>query len=291
MTVNRFKDVNPTALMIYYISVTAIGMFSMDPVIIALALISSMLCCCLYSRAGRGMHLFAGLMFAVLAVINPLTVHNGVTVLFYLNSRPITLEAAVYGLLAAAMIVAALYRLRSMTADLTSEKLMYIFGRFSPKLSLLLSMTLRYVDLLRHRWRKIQDSQKALGLYKDGNLIDAARGRTRVLSVLITWTLENGMITALSMESRGYGSSRRTSFSIFRFRVSDLFIILFTLAATALTAVGIYSSKFSCYPAVRGELSSPMSVAGYISYAMLSALPIIINTKEAVKWRVLRSAI
>ena len=288
---NRFSEINPIALIIYYISVTAIGMFSMDSVVIALALTSSMLCCCLYSRAGRGAHLFAGLMFVVLAVINPLTVHNGVTVLFYLNSRPITLEATVYGLLAAAMIVAALYRLRSMTADLTGEKLMYIFGRFSPKLSLLLSMTLRYVDLLRHRWRRIQDSQRALGLYKDGNLIDAVRGRMRVLSVLITWTLENGIITALSMESRGWGSSRRTSFSVFRFRVSDLVIILFTLAATAVSAVGKYSSKFSCYPAIHSELSSPLSVAGYISYAMLSALPIIINTKEAIKWRVLRSAI
>ena len=122
-----FNEMNPISIILYYIAVTFITMFSMDPVILSISLSSAILTCCLYSKPGAGAHIFSAVLFIIAAVINPLTVHNGATVLFYLNSRPITMEAAVYGLCAAAMITAALYRLRSLSKDIDGEKLMNIF--------------------------------------------------------------------------------------------------------------------------------------------------------------------
>lgn len=287
----RFNELNPVAVMLYYIAVTVVTMFSMDPVILTISLLSSVLTYCLYSNGGARVHLFSLGLFIVLAVINPLFVHNGATVLFYLNSRPITLEATLYGLSASAMVTATLYRLRSLTHDITGDKLQYIFGRFSPKLALILSMALRYVSLFKHRWHKIQDSQRALGLYRDGNLIDAVRGRLRVLSILITWSLENGIITARSMDARGYGSRRRSSYAIFRFRVYDLIVILLTLALTGAIIAGMLNSGMTYYPVVTADLLSPLSVAGYICCTVLGLLPVIINTKEAIRWQSLTSGI
>ena len=287
----RFDELNPVVIAAYYIAVIFVTMFSMNPIIIAISLLSSVLCCCLYAKTGRKMYLFSLILFLVLTVVNPLISHNGVTVLFYLNSRPITMEATLYGLGAAATVTATLYRLRALTRDFTSDRLLYLFGRISPKLALLTSMALRYVELFKHRWRRIQDSQRALGLYRDGNLIDAVRGRMRVLSILITWSLENGIVTAQSMDARGYGSRRRSFFAIYRFRVVDLILLLLILAFTGVGIAGIMSAKFSYYPAIHAELFSPLSVAGYIGYAILGVLPIIINTKEAIRWRTLRSGI
>ena len=287
----KFNEMNPISILVYYIAVTFVTMFSMDPVILGLSLSSAVLTFCMYSKGNIRVHVFSVILFIIAAVINPLTVHNGATVMFYLNSRPITAEAALYGLCAAAMITAALYRLRSLSHDLTSDKLMYVFGRFSPKLALLLSMALRYVELFKSRWRRIQDSQRALGLYNDGNLIDAVRGRLRVLSILITWSLENGVITAQSMDARGYGSRRRSSFRLFRFRLSDLLFILLTLGLTSLTTVGLCASDFVFYPVIEARLFTPLSTAGCIAFAVLSVLPIIINTEEAIKWRFLKSRI
>lgn len=287
----RFSDLNPIVIFTYYIAVTVITMFSMNPIVIGISLLSSVLCYCLYAGGGLRVHLFSILLFAVLAVINPLTVHNGMTVLFYLNSRPVTLEATLYGVSAAATVTATLYRLRSMTHDLTSDKLMYLFSRFSPKLALLLSMSLRYVSLFKRRWHTVQDSQRALGLYRDGNLIDAAVGRMRVLSILITWSLENGVITAQSMDARGYGSRRRTSFAIFRFCGGDLAALLLTLALAGGGVAAIVATDMTYYPAIRAELFTPLSAVGYAAYAILSVLPIIINTEEAIRWRSLRSGI
>lgn len=285
-----FHDHNPIAVAAFYLCVTAVTMFTMNPIIIAISLFASVINYVLYAKGGIKPHLFSLILFIIMAAINPLVNHNGMTVLFYLNDRPITAEATLYGVTAAGMTVAALYWLRLFTKAMTSDKLLYLFGRLSPKIALILSMAIRYVELLRIRWKKIQASQMALGLYDDGNLIDALRGRARVLSILITWALENGVITAESMDARGYGTGRRTSFRLFRFRLPDFIITALCAAAVTVAVIGLNSTEISWYPTIQMTISEPISIIGYIGFAILTALPIIINTKEAIRWRYLSSA-
>ena len=287
----RFDAYNPLTSAVYYLCVIFITMFSMNPAILAVSLFSSVLTFCLYADGKVRDHVFALFLFLILAVINPLVSHNGATVLFYLNDRPFTLEATLYGVAAAGMVTAALYRLRSFSREMTSDKVIYLTGRLSPKISLLLSMAIRYVALFKQRWHIIRDSQKALGLFHDGNLIDAIRGRVRVLNILITWALEQGIVTAESMEARGYGSRRRTFFALYRITLTDVLLILLTIGLTVVTAFGIHAAPIDYYPIISMDLSAPLSIAGYLGYGLLSILPVIINTKEAIKWRCLRSAI
>ena len=103
------------------------------------------------------------------------------------------------------MIVSVLYWFRTLTHIMTSDKLLYLFGSVSPKLALILSMTLRYIPLFRSQIRKTQQAQKALGLYKEDSIPDNIRGGIRIFSVMVSWALENGVITADSMTARGYG--------------------------------------------------------------------------------------
>ena len=285
----RFTQLNPFAVTVYYLCILTVTMFSMNPLLLCIALVTSVLSAVLTHTASRKNHLFSLAVFVVAAALNPIFVHKGLTVLFYFNGNPVTLEATLYGLSAAMMLTSALYRLRDLSKALTSDKVLYLFGRFSPKLALLLSMTLRFVSLLRVRWRRIQDSQKALGLYDDGNLIDAVRGRARVLGILITWTLENGIVTAESMESRGYNSGRRTSYAVYRVHAADVLFILVCLSLTALTATGIWQSKAVYYPELDMRLFSPWGLAGAAAFTLLSVLPLIINIKEAIRWRLLLS--
>ena len=281
----RFEGMNPFTIAVYYLCVLTITMFSMNPLILCLSLLSSVSVSIFEHSAGRRAHLFSLVLFLIAAVINPIAVHKGITVLFYVNDRPFTLEAVIYGLAAASMLTAALYRLRSLSKALTSDKVLYLFGRFSPKIALILSMTLRFTELLRQRWRKIQDTQRALGLYDDGNLIDALKGRARVLSILTTWTLENGIVTAESMESRGYGSGRRTSYATYRLHADDAILMTVCAALTALTVVGIVNSEAVYYPQLSMALFTPWGIAGAAAFLPLSILPLMINGKEAARWR------
>lgn len=288
----NFENLNPIAVSVYFLTVTGISMFCMNPVLLCFSLFGSILF--FLFRNGRKYiksHFGFLLLFFIMAIINPLFSHNGATVLFVINDSPITLEATFYGLVAAAMILAVLYWFRSFTQIMTSDKLLYVFGKLSPKLSLVLSMGLRYVPLFSTQAKKINATQTALGLYKDDNIVDRVKGGTRVFSVLLTWALENGIITADSMAARGYGIGKRTHFSVFRFRIADVILLLLTLTLGIVTCVslGTNALDITFYPKIKISALTPVSVLGLTAYGILTMLPIIVELTEKIKWNYLKS--
>ena len=112
------------------------------------------------------------------------------------------------------------------------------------------------------------------------------RENIRIFSVMVTWALENGIITSDSMTARGYGIGKRTYFTLYRFRRSDLFLLLFsvTLLGTALGAL-----ELSYYPAITGISLSPLAAAAYFSYGALALLPSFIQIQGDIRWKYLLS--
>ena len=98
-----------------------------------------------------------------MAVTNPIFVHNGETILFFMNDNPVTLEAFIYGGAASLMIVSVLLWCRCYSAVLTTDKFLYLFGKVIPKLGLILSMAFRFIPLFKYQIRKINQSQKTIG--------------------------------------------------------------------------------------------------------------------------------
>lgn len=294
MEMRGFSEYNPIVSAIYFIAVTGIAMFSTNPILLGLSLLGAILL--FFIRNGRKhgkSHLAYGSLFVVMAFINPLVSHNGVTVLFVVNDAPVTLEALLYGIVLSGMVIAVLYWFRSFTQIMTSDRLLYLFGKLSPKLALVLSMGLRYVPLFSRQAVKIDHAQTALGLYKDDNIIDRMRGRIRVFSVMVTWALENGIVTADSMSARGYGVGRRSHFSIFRMRRADWGLLIATIVLGVLTGLSIADGAlaFAFYPSVKMAELSPAAVTGYISYAILVLIPTFIEAEEKIKWKYLKSKI
>lgn len=274
---------NPFAAALCLLCPAGLAMFSMDPLLLGLALLGGLIACLLTGiRSGYGWTL---LLFLFMAAVNPLTYHNGQTVLFVLNGNPVTLEAALYGFGAAAMVAAVLLWFRAFSRVMTSDKLMYLLGGLSPRLALLLSLTLRYVPLFGQQVRKVRQSQRALGLYKEDNVADSFRGGLRIFSVMITWVLENGIITADSMTSRGYGLGRRTHFSLFRFNRQDVSLLLAALLLTALTLWGMAGRSVNYYPAFVFPPITRRALVGYGAYGLLALLPMLDAGKEALQWR------
>lgn len=289
-----FEKCSPVVTAVYFFTVAGIAMFCMNPVILVLSLTGAL--AYYFIRNGRRnvkSHLYSFALFTVTALINPLVSHNGMTVLFVLNHNPVTLEAVIYGIAAAVMILAVLYLFRSFTEIMTSDKLLYLFGKLSPKLSLVLSMGMRYVPLFMKQAEKINQTQTALGLYKDDNIIDSFKGGLRVFSVMVTWALEKGIVTADSMTARGYGIGKRTHFSHFRFAKSDVLLlaIIIVLSGVTLTCIGRGALDFSYYPIFGGICFSSIAITAYIAYGILTMLPFLIEAEEKIKWKYLLSKI
>ena len=280
----------PRALLVYFACMTGISMFFMHPVIVALSLLGA-LSLFAVRNGTRGMTshaLYLGL-FAVMALINPLIHHNGVTVLFVLNNNPVTLEALLYGVNASAMILAVLYWFRSFSQIMTSDKLMHIFGRVSPRIALIISMALRYVPRFTVQAKRINAAQKALGLYREENAIDGVRGGLRVFSILVTWALENGITTADSMAARGYGTGRRTYYGRYRMEAKDWALIAVSLLLLAGVLVLRKSAAYGFYPALNAIDTGAQSLILYVICGLLAFLPTWIELGDEFKWHCLKS--
>ena len=89
---------------------------------------------------------------------------------------------------------------------MTSDKFVYLFGRVIPALSLVLSMTLRFVPKFKAQVKIVSSAQRCVGRdVSNGGVLQRARNGLTILSILVTWALENAIETADSMRSRGYG--------------------------------------------------------------------------------------
>ncbi len=293
----EFKTYHPLVNFIYFVAVIGLGMFLMHPVCLIISLVTAFS----YSVMIKGKRaaLFGLLavvpMMLVTAFLNPLFNHQGLTVLAYLpDGNPLTLESVAYGIAAASMIGAVICWFSCFNAIVTGDKFMYLFGKVIPSLSLVISMTLRFVPRFREQYRKVSMAQMGLGnKMSDGNLFRRMKRGVRVLSAMVTWMLENSVETSASMKCRGYGLPGRTSFSLYSFTRRDFCALAFLLLIVSWIVIcyaggGLY---FSYFPMMISAEKSVLSVGGFAGYLLLCAMPIYIEVKERMRWNVLKSKI
>ncbi|MHB1453183.1 MAG: energy-coupling factor transporter transmembrane component T [Saccharofermentanales bacterium] len=284
-----FSSYHPSVLMAYFAAVIAITMFTGHPVMLALALAGGFCLSLASQEFARSMKnlAFSALFFMVISLTNPLFSHKGVTVLFFLNSNPVTLESFFYGMGIGAMVVGVMYWFRNYSAIMTTEKFLYLFGRFMPRLTLIFSMVIRFIPLFTDQIRKVTNSQKALGGFSEEGYIAKVKSGISVFSVMITWALEMAIETSDSMRSRGYGIQKRSSFSIYRFAARDLLmlIVLAGLAVFIFVSMSSDSLYFSYYPGMTPVRTDITAIGAYAAFACLVFLPSLIEIKEIVKWK------
>ena len=282
---------------LYFTLVLGFSMFFMHPVFLGISLVCAV-CYSIYLNGRRALRFQAVYLLPLLlltAVMNPVFNHEGITVLTYLrDGNPLTLESVLYGAAAAVMLVTVICWFSCFNKIITSDKLIYLFGRILPSLSLLLSMVLRFVPRFGAQLRTVRNAQRCMGqVDSDKNLIKRARHGIKIISIMTTWALENSIETADSMKSRGFGETGRTSFSVFRLQKRDITILILLLAcATAMLAAAWRGAlDFQYFPSVRGTGASVWSVLGGVAYFVLCLLPLVLNLTEAILWKRMQSRI
>ena len=290
-----FDSRHPAVVFIYYLLVIGFSMMSRHPVIILSALAGSLL---FYGTMNGLKKLLSNLVFfgsilVIALALNPLVSHNGETVLFFMNDNQVTLEAVLFGLFSGLTIAGILIWCQCYSKILTTDKILYLFGRFTPKLGLLLSMTFRFVPLFRDQTARISRSQKTMGLYAADNVPDKVRGGVRTFDCLLSWALENSIDTADAMKARGYSLPGRTSFSLFRMRRDDviLLVLMGVLSVWILLSYMAGRYAFWFYPTVTEVGRDLWSVLSYIPLVVFMLIPGVLELKELLKWNYLKSKI
>lgn len=245
-------------------------------------------------KALRFLLTFALPIILLTAILNPLFVHQGVTILFYFRDNPITLEATIYGITRGLMFGAGLLWFYCYQYLMTGDKFMYLFGKAIPSGSLIFSMVLSFIPRFYARMKIISDAQKCVGRdVTDGSLIEKARHGIKVLSIMTTWSLESAIDTSDSMKSRGYGLKNRSSYVPYRMDRRDVRtgIGLMSLVLIALTATGLGFNFFQCYPTLMMAPVSALNGIFALAYGLLCFTPILLNVAEALKWKHIQSEI
>lgn len=276
-----FSEHNPIAIFVHFMLTIIIAMFIQNPIILLLALFGSILYYAVtFRKISAKTLIFWILLFLLISLINPIFSHKGETVLLFINGKAITLEALFYGINNGIMILAVMIWFLVFSEIMTSDKVMYIFGKFSPRLALLVSMSLRYIPLYRQRASIINNAQKTMSLYKESNIVDNVKGGMRVTSSLITWSLETSVDTADSFAARGGELKHRSSFSLFKFRKNDTVLIIISIvlfsAVISAQAVGVLSVDYYASGNFFSKLSFEIiAIMAYSAYFILSVIPFI----------------
>lgn len=268
---------HPIVTFCYIIGLTVMAMIFFHPVFLALGIFFAVLQCLI--MCGR-QKLFKSLLWSVplcviIALFNPIVCHRGKTVLFHIFDSTVTLEALFYGICSGAMLFLIFLFFNVYNRLVTPDRFMYIFSRFAPSASMLITMTQRMIPLFTQRFQTISAVQRTL---RPAGNDKKSRFRTglRETSILLSWSMEDGLDTADSMKARGYGSEKRSQFSIYRFTLHDA-LALAAILAVALVCVTAYfsSAHFSCYPRIKIFMGfgGYLSAAAYTAFA--AALPII----------------
>ncbi|MBQ7792184.1 MAG: energy-coupling factor transporter transmembrane protein EcfT [Clostridia bacterium] len=294
---NEFKTYHPIVNFTYFVFVIGFSCFFMHPVCLGISLVSGFVYSVMLKgrKAIKNNFIYMLPMILITALLNPAFNHEGITVLEYLpDNNPLTLESIVYGISAAVMLVSVICHFSCYNEVMTSDKFIYLFGKIIPAMSLVISMTLRFVPKFQAQLKVVTNAQRTIGRdVSNGSIIKRAKHGLNILSIMATWSLENAIDTADSMKSRGYGLPNRTAFSIFTFDKRDrkaFFVLLFLGVYTLVGSMrgGLY---FRYFPSIQGVHSSIFSVSVFVAYLLLCIYPIIFEIWEVRRWKSFRSNI
>lgn len=286
----RFDNYHPAINFIYFVTAITGCLCFRHPVFLAVSYMSAFL----YSVKLNGWKSFVfniGLIPVMIlyALFYASYNHFGITNLkTNFIGNQITLESLIYGVALSVSLASAIMFFSCMFAVVSTDKIIYLFGKISPRLSLFLAVFLRSVPRIKQRGKRIELSRKGVGRgCFQGNIFGRIKNCCAFVSILITWTIEEFMETASSMKSRGYTLKGRTAFSIYRFDNRDrCFVITIFLCLVMMAAAVVLDQTYIYYePEIIMNRITAISWIFYISYAVLLLLPAILQTAGEIRFK------
>lgn len=274
-----FERCHPAVNLIYFAMVITGTIGFQHPVFLAISFLSA----CAYSiRRNRGKAVVFDLcmlpLAAAFAVYYSSYHHFGITVLqqnFVGNNM--TLESLVYGLVLGICAAGVCIWMSCVYSVFSTDKMVYLFGRVSPRLSLFLAILLRMIPRIKKEAKKINMAQRGIGRGAgQGNGWQRIKNIIRILSMLITWTIDSIMTASDAMHSRGSSLRGRTAFSIYRFDNRDRVYVIGMFLCITLTVMAVLLgfTNMTYDPRILWKPMVPAMILFCLGYGLLCLMPL-----------------
>ena len=293
---DRFQDFQPGIQFLFFIAVIVFSMCFVHPAFVVCSVLFSA-CYLFLLRGNKAWQVIAmtAMLFLVVSLVNPLFSTNGEHVLFtWAGGRPYCLEPLCYGMALGGMTASVLLWFACYNTVMTSDKFLQLVGKRIPSLSLVLTMVMRLVPDYMRKTKQISGARSCIGKAGLGDLKTRLNDGGQILSSLTNWALEGGISRADSMKSRGFGTGRRSSFSIYRWSNTDKVLLagLIAIIAAIILFAALGAASVTYIPqTVIAPLSSTKTAAAVIIYIICLSIPTVMNLVEIIIWHNLRSKI
>jgi energy-coupling factor transport system permease protein len=241
--------------------------------------LGSLLCAIVAAAVGAGVArdlrrwaIYALGLALLVVIVNPLVTSDGLTVIWrggsFLGRRwDITLEATIYGAVAALRVLDVVLAFALMSVAVDPDELLRALRRISYRSALTAALTTRLVPVLAR-----DASRKS----------EAARcrpeppGRTAVARAAVAGSLERAVELAAALEVRGYSRARRPQVARRPWSRHDIRVLAsaISIAALAVAAKLAGAGDFQAYPTTHFS-AGPAEAALGIAFVALAAAPFV----------------
>lgn len=274
-----FEKCHPAVNLLYFAAVICGAIVFKHPVFLAI----SCLCAFAYSAKRNGwkavvFHSVLLIFVVAFALYYATFNHFGVTNLGELfTGNKITLESLVYGLVLGICVACVMIWFSCVFSVFSSDKVVYLFGKVSPRLSLFLTIGLRMVPRIKAEARRINLARQGIGRgVGQGSILKRLGNALCIFSMLISWLIEALATASDSMRSRGSSLRGRKAFSIYRFDHRDrAFVIsLFACLTVVMMAWLLGQVDMQYNPRLVFPKITAMSYVFFVGYGVFCLMPL-----------------
>lgn len=280
---NRFCKTHPVFQFVFFVCVFTLTVSVYNPVFAG----TSLFCGVLYDLITRKKQALKSLWFVlaiilVVSIFNMLFAHYGEDVLFKISDTEFTLQALIFGAYQGVMLSSFFIWFSLMSKVIDSEKVIYLF-RFSPKLALLFSMVLGFIPRFTKKLDDISDAQLGLNPREYQTKKERFSQGISNLSALVTYSFESSIITADSMESRGY-NPKAVRVSRYKIKLFDVFMVVSSFGISVYIIFAKLNHKISFIFEPKTYFES-FDILAFILFFVLCLAPTIIDIVEGIRWK------
>lgn len=171
---NYMMQIHPLVTFLYYAIILNMTLFLHHPAILLLSFCGAILFYLLLvpSKVFFQNIVYYLFFFVLLVLIMLRFIHKGETILFFFNDFPITFETLIFGVFMSIKIVAIIFWLKTFSVIMSTDKIVYLFGNVSPKLSIFISFIVQFFSTFKQKLKEVSLAHKTLGLYTSDSFTD-----------------------------------------------------------------------------------------------------------------------
>jgi energy-coupling factor transport system permease protein len=290
MNQTSFGKLHPLVTFLYFIGVLILTMIIENPIYLLIGFLVMIMNTYIHTKLSKKLLIGYLLLFLSMILLNVLFVREGTHVLFTIQGMLFTVEGFVFGVKTGMMILILLLTFQIFNEVITTNKILYLFSRFSHKATILLALSLRFVPLFKKRIQiiyEIQLTKEAVPSSLKGKLHNGMA----ILQTLLNVSIEEALQTADSMRARGYSSNliKRTSYQHFRFTMVDYLVIvcMILFMLTGILGVIYGYGSFAFFPEVQQQWVGSVDIIFCVIDMIFIGLPFLLEGGSRFRWHLL----